>query len=148
MDHFASDLPFHSDLFIPDTSYPSFLLLMLTLILTLFCFTVCQSVKKKFPACYVFRARRGISYILSVCHTDQKYSHLLVPPYPVIVDCKNIISSLGCLWQSGQSQPCFLICFFLSRFWSVTDQSHNDSCLWDSNGPTPASTTESLQGVY
>ncbi|XP_035135659.1 N-acetylneuraminate lyase isoform X2 [Callithrix jacchus] len=35
-----------------------------------------------------------------------------------------------------------------TRFWSVTDQSHHDSGLWDSNGPTPASTAESLQGVY
>nr|KAF6291214.1 N-acetylneuraminate pyruvate lyase [Myotis myotis] len=35
-----------------------------------------------------------------------------------------------------------------TRFWSVTDQSHHDSGVWDSNGPTPAPTSESLQGVY
>lgn len=59
MDHFASDLPFHSDLFIPDTSYPSFLLLMLTLILTLFCFTVCQSVKKSFQHAMCLEQEEG-----------------------------------------------------------------------------------------
>lgn len=35
-----------------------------------------------------------------------------------------------------------------TRFWSVTNQSQHDSGVWDSNGPTLASTAEILQGVY
>ena len=88
----------------------------------------------------------GTSCICSICHIDRNtpfFSSILSCPRN---HCKNMISSLECLWQSGTSQPCFL--FIFPRFWSVADQSHHDPCLRDSNGPTPSSTTESLQGVY
>lgn len=96
MHHLAS-ATHHTDLFIPDTIGPSFLLLRLTLSLPFFCFAACQFVEKLSTCSICSRQKEGfpmsaqsaiviknvpLSSTLSYCR-----SH-----------CKNTISSLECLW--------------------------------------------------
>lgn len=103
---------------------------------------------KIFHLFYVFETGRGISCVCSVCHSDRKCSPLLFPPYPVIEVTVRMWSRFEMFVAKWTVPVTFPHLFFLSRFWSVADESHHDSGFWDSNGPTPASAAESFQRVY